>query len=88
MSMRWWGVVGGSLLVGAVLIGIGFWLFNVRSFLENLIAEAIGLAFALGIIVWLIEGPILTRQRRVRAILEYRQRVFQVAGEIRHHRRN
>ena len=82
MSRRWWGVVSVSLLAGAVLVGVGFWLFDARSFLENLIAEAIGLAFALGIIVWLVEGPILTRERRVRAILEYRQRVFQVAGEI------
>ena len=65
-----------------MLAGIGFWLFEEASFLENLIAEGFGIFIALGVIIWLIEGPILTRERRVRAILEYRRRIFQFAGEI------
>ena len=76
------GVIIASLLVGAILVGVGFYLFEPASFLENLVAESIGLAFALAVIVWLVEGPVLTRQRRVRAILEYKRRVFQLGGEI------
>lgn len=84
MSKRWWGVVMGSFLVGTILVGTGFWLFEDQSFLENLIAEAIGLTFAFGIVVWLIEGPVLTRERKLRAILEYKWRVYQRTWEIGH----
>ena len=82
MSKKWWGVIIASLLVGAILVGVGFYLFEPASFLENLVAESIGLAFALAVIVWLVEGPVLTRQRRVRATLEYKRQVFQLGGEI------
>ena len=82
MSKKWWGVIIASLLVGAIFVGVGFYLFEPASFLENLVAESIGLAFALAVIVWLVEGPVLTRQRRVRAILEYKRQVFQLGGEI------
>lgn len=82
MNKRWWAVTAASFIVGGVLIGVGFWLFEAESFLENLIAEGIGLAFALGIVIWLIEGPVLTRERKFHAIVEYKRQVFRVAGEI------
>ncbi len=82
MSKKWWGVTIAAFLVGASLVGVGFYLFETRSFLENLIAEAIGLTFGFGIIILLIEGPVLTRQRRARAIREYQRQVFQVAAGI------
>ena len=70
------------MLLGLTLIGVGFWVFEAMDFLENLIAEAVGLTFALAIIVLLVEGPVLTRQRRVRAILEYKRKVFHRGAEI------
>ena len=82
MSRTWWVAIIASFLGGIALAGVGFWLFDYASFLENLIAEGFGILIALGVIIWLIEGPNLTRERRVRAILEYRRRVFQIAGEI------
>ena len=82
VSRAWWAVIVASFVGGGALAGVGFWLFDDASFLENLIAEGFGILIALGVIIWLIEGPILTRERRVRAILEYRRRVFQIAGEI------
>lgn len=80
MNKTWWAVATGSALAGAVLVGLGFYLFEPESFLENLLAEAIGLFVALAVIIVVIEGPILTRQKRVREILEYRRQVFQAAG--------
>ena len=82
MSRIWWAFIVASFLGGIALAGVGFWLFENASFLENLIAEGFGILIALGVIIWLIEGPHLTRERRIRAILEYRRRVFQIAGEI------
>ena len=82
MSRIWWTFIVALFLGGGVLAGVGFWLFDYDSFLENLIAEGFGILIALGVIIWLIEGPNLTRERRIRAMLEYRQRVFQIAGEI------
>ncbi len=40
--------------------------------------------FALVIVRWLIEGPVLTRERKLRRILEYKWKVFQKAWEIGH----
>ena len=80
MNKTWWAVATGSVLGGAVLVGLGFYLFEPNGFLENLLAEAIGLLVALAVIIVLIEGPILTRQKRIREILEYRRQVFQAAG--------
>ena len=82
MSKIWWGVSIGSLVLGATLIGIGFSIFDTGSFFENLMAEAIGLLLALAIIVWLIEGPVLSRQSRVRSILEYRRKVVREVVDI------
>ena len=82
MSKKWWAVIGASFLAGVAFVGAGFYLFEPASFLENLIAEAIGLLFALGIVVLLIEGPVLSRERRVRDIVEYKRQVFQIAWEI------
>jgi hypothetical protein len=69
-------------LVGGALTTAGWWLFEPTSFSENLVAEAIGLSFSLGIAVWLIEGPVLTRERRLRQILSYKWKVFQIIWEI------
>ena len=70
------------MLLGLTLIGVGLWVFEPMDFLENLIAEAVGLTFALAIIILLVEGPVLTRQRRVRAILAYKKKGFQKGAEI------
>ena len=80
MNRKWWGIVAGSFLVGAALIGVGFWQFKTKSFFENLTAEAIGLAFAVGIVIWLVEGKLLSQRERQQAIAEYRRQISEAIG--------
>ena len=80
MNRKWWSVIGASLAGGVALIGGGFWLFDSWSFLENLFAEAIGLLFALGVILWLVEAKLLSQRERARAIAEFRLQISQAIG--------
>lgn len=57
MSKKWWSAVFIAIVVGAVAIVLGFLLPEPDSFLKNILAEVAGLAFALALAVWLIEGP-------------------------------
>lgn len=83
MSKKWWAVVALACVAGAVAIGFGFLLPDRDSFLQNVLAEAAGLAFALAIVVWLIEGPVLTRDRRLRKVISMAARpVAQLNEEI------
>ena len=86
MSKKWWAVIVASFVISVALVATGFFLFEPLGFLENLIAEAIGLALAIGIVVWLIEGPVLSREKRekerIRAIVEYKRRIFAISSEI------
>lgn len=81
MSKRWWAFAVGCVAGAIGLIGAGFLLFGDQGFLENLVAEAIGVLVGLGVIVWLIEGRVLTTQKRIRDTLEYRRRVFQTVWD-------
>jgi hypothetical protein len=75
--------MAGSFLLGAALLSFGFlWSSDSKGFLENIIVEAIGLLFSLGVVVWLIDGPVLSRERRLRRVLEYKWRVFQIIWDI------
>ena len=82
MSKKWWAVIIVSFFLAAVLTGLGILQFDAADFIENLIIEIIGLLLALGIAVWVIEGKVLTREKRIRDIVRYRQRVFQLVVEI------
>lgn len=73
-------IVGVCFVLAAGIVYVGY-AFQFTGYVENLLAEAVGVSIGLGLVIWLIEGPILTRERKVRAILEYRKRVFQVIGE-------
>ena len=80
MSWKWMIVVSLCFVLAAGVVYVGY-AFKFTGYVENLLAEAVGVSIGLGLVIWLIEGPILTRERKVRAILEYRKRVFQVIGE-------
>jgi len=83
VSKKWWGVVFIAIIVGAVAIVLGFLLPEPDSFLKNILAEVAGLAFALALAVWLIEGPLLTRERRLRKVISIAARsVAQLNEEI------
>ncbi len=83
MSKKWWGAVFIAIVVGAVAIVLGFLLPEPDSFLKNILAEVAGLAFALALAVWLIESPLLTRERRRRKLISTTARsVAQLNKEI------
>lgn len=85
MSKKWWVVVGVAFVVGCVAIGLGFLLPDQNSFLQNLTAEAAGLAFSLAVVVLLIEGPLLTRERRLRKVIAMAARsVAELNAQIAH----
>ena len=84
MNKIWWGIVGGCLAGALALTGAGFVLFGNRGFLENLVAEAIGVLIGLAVIIWLVEGRVLTRQQRVRETLRYRRDISQAVWEFTH----
>ena len=65
VSKKWWTVVFIAIVIGAVAIVLGFLLPPPDSFLGNILAEVAGLAFALALVVWLIEGPLLTLLTRL-----------------------
>ena len=78
MGKKWWALIVVFFAMGGALTGIGFLISgDAGSFLENIIAELIGLTFALSIAIWVIEGPILKRERRKQAILRYKKAIYQ-----------
>ncbi len=84
MSKGWWAFVAMCLVGGAALAGTGFLLFDTGSLGENLIAESFGLVVSLGVVIALVEGQVLTRQKRIRETLQYRRMVLQEAWDINH----
>jgi hypothetical protein len=69
VSKKWWIVIIIAIIVGIAAIVLGFMLPGQDSFLKNLLAEIVGLAFALAIAIWLIEGPVLTHTERLKKVL-------------------
>ena len=84
MTKAWWTIGAVCLAAGAALAGLGFVLFDSRSFAENLIAEGFGILVGVGVIIWLIEGRALTRQQRVRDTLVYRREISQEVWNFAH----
>lgn len=82
VNRTWWAISVTSFVFAIILIAFGFWHFGFLSFSENLIAEAVGLLVALSVAIWVIEGRVLSRESRIRHIMEYRRQVFQIVGEI------
>lgn len=83
MSKKWWGVVSIAIVVGAVVVVLGFLLPEPDSFLENILAEAAGVAFALTLVIWLIERERLKRERRLNKLVAITSRsVAQLDEEI------
>ena len=84
MSKTWWAVIAGCLAGALALTGMGFLFFGNWGFLENLVAEAIGVLVGLAVIIWLVEGRVLTRQQRVRETLRYRREISQAVWDFTH----
>ena len=81
MSIRWWGFIIVCFGACATAIWVGYRLDNLSDFENSLLATGAGIAFALGIAILLIEGPILTRDQRRRTILKYRKDVCQACWD-------
>ncbi len=83
MSKKWRSVVIIAFVVGVISIIAGFVLPRLDSFPENILAGIAVSAFAFAIAVLLIEGPVLTRERRLQKVISIATRsVAQLNEEI------
>jgi hypothetical protein len=83
VNKKWRSVVIIASIVGIVSVMVGFVLPWLNSFTENILAGIAVSAFAFAIAVLLIEGPALTRERRLRKVIAIAARsVAQINEEI------
>ena len=83
MNKKWRSVVIIASTVGIVSAMVGFVLPWLNSFTENILAGIAVSAFAFAIAVLLIEGPALTRERRLQKVIAIAARsVAQINEEI------
>ncbi len=83
MSKKWWIVIGVAIVVGCFATIVGLRSTGLGSFLENMLAGIAVSAFAFAIAVRLIEGPVMTRERRLRKVISMASReVAQLSEEI------
>ena len=69
MSKKWWIVIGVAVGVGCSATIVGLSSTGLGSFLESMLAGIAISAFALAIAVRLIEGPVMTRERRLHKVI-------------------
>ena len=83
MSKKWQFVIFVGIAVGAIAISLRFLLPRLDNFWENILANVAVSAFVFAVAVWLIEGPLLTRERRLhRVVALAARRVAQLNEEI------
>ena len=83
MSKKWWIIFGIAVGVGCVATIVGLSLPRLDSFLENIVAGIAVSAFAFAIAVRLIEGSVMTRERRLQKVISMATRnVAQLNEEI------
>jgi hypothetical protein len=83
LSKKWRHVVIIAFAVAVISIIVGFVFPGLNSFLQNVLAGIAVSSCAFAIAVLLIEGPLLTRERRLRKVISIAARsVAQLKGEI------
>jgi len=83
VSKKWQIIFGIAVGVGCVATIVGLRLPRLDSFLENMLAGIAVSAFAFAIAVRLIEGPVMTRERRLQKVVSMATRdVAQLNEEI------
>ena len=69
MSKRWWIIFGVVLGLGCVAIIVGIKLYGKDSFIENLLSGAGVSLIVFAIAIVLIEGSVMTRERRLQKVV-------------------
>lgn len=83
MSKKWRIIIGVAVGVGCSATIVGLCSTGLGSFLENILAGIAVSAFAFAIAVCLIEGPVMTRERRLHKVTSMASReVSQLNEEI------
>jgi len=83
VSKKWRSVAIIAFVVGGISIIAGFVLSRIDSFLENILAGIAVSAFTFAIAILLIEGPVLTRERRLQKVISITtRRLAQLNKEI------
>ena len=83
MSTKWLCVSLVSVLVAAGALVIGAVMPGIDTFWRSLLASVAPSALVLAVVIWLIEGPLLTQERRRRQVISHNARyILQEIGEI------
>lgn len=83
MSKKWWIIFSAAVVVGVIAFTFGFKLPGLDGFLKNFLASLAAAMLVLAMGIWLIEGPLMTRERRLRKVVAVAARsVAQINEEI------
>jgi len=83
VSKKWWIIFSAAVVVGVIAFTLGFKLPGLDGFLKNCLASLAAAMLVLAMGIWLIEGPLMTRERRLRKVIAVAARsVAQINEEI------
>ena len=83
MSKRWWFAIVISIVVGSGALTLGAVVPRVGSYWGSFLTSVAPSAFVLAVVIWLIEGPLLTQERRRQRIISRNAgAVLKLVGEI------
>ena len=83
MSKKWWIIFGVIIAVGLIVFIFGFMLSGLAGFSKNFLPSLAAAMLILAIGILLIEGPLQTRERRLRKVVAIAARsVAQINEEI------
>ena len=83
MSQKWWIIFSAAIVVGLIAFILGFKLPELDNFLKSFLASLSASMLVLATGIWLIEGPLMTRERRLRKVVAIATRsVAQLNEEI------
>jgi hypothetical protein len=83
MSRNWWVIFSIVVVIGIISLVTGFTLLRQGSFLQSFLASLAASMFILAIVIYIIEGPNMTRERRLQKIVsKVSYKVAQINEEI------
>jgi hypothetical protein len=83
MSRNWWVIFSIVVVIGIISLVTGFTLPKLDSFLQSFLASLAASMFILAIVIYIIEGPNMTRERRLQKVVsKVSYKVAQINEEI------
>jgi hypothetical protein len=83
VGKKWWIISSAAMAFGLIAFVVGFKLPELDDFLKNFLASLAATMLVLAIGIWLIEGPLMTREQRLHKVVAVAARsVAQLNEEI------